>query len=41
LLIPVILLVLLVGSCVFLSTQVREVPTKTIETDVSAPANAR
>jgi hypothetical protein len=35
-----ILLVLIVGALFFLSTQAREVPTTTIETDVSPTANA-
>jgi len=37
----VILLVLVIGALVFLSTQATEVPTTTIETDVSQPANAQ
>lgn len=36
----VIIIVLLLGGLVFLSTRVTEVPTKTIEVDVTAPANA-
>ena len=36
----VIALLLLVGGLIFLSTRATEVPTKTIEVDVNAPANA-
>jgi hypothetical protein len=36
----VIIVLLLVGGLIFLSTRVSEVPTKTIEVDVNAPANA-
>lgn len=36
----IILLLLLVGGAYFLSTLPRETPTKTIEVDVAAPANA-
>lgn len=36
----VIAVILLIGGLVFLSTRVTEVPTKTIEVDVAAPANA-
>jgi hypothetical protein len=36
----IIVAVLLVGGLVFLSTRATEVPTKTIEVDVAAPANA-
>jgi hypothetical protein len=36
----VIVVVLLVGGLIFLSTRAIEVPTKTIEVDVNAPANA-
>ena len=35
----VLAVVLLIGALVFLSTSVTEVPTKTIEVDVTAPAN--
>ena len=35
-----IILVLITGALVFLSTRVREVPTTTIETDVSPVTNA-
>jgi hypothetical protein len=41
---PVLLLIilaLLIGALFFLSSQAREVPTKTIEVDVSQPTNAR
>ena len=34
-----IILALLIGALVFLSSQARDVPTKTIEVDVSRPAN--
>ena len=37
----IILILLLVGLMVFLSMQAREVPTRTIETDVSQGANAQ
>ena len=37
----IILVLLLVGLLVFLSTQAREVPTRTIETDVSQAGNAQ
>ena len=37
----IIVLVLVIGGLVFLSTQAREVPTTTIETDVSPAANAQ
>ena len=36
----IILLVLIVGALYFASTQAKEVPTTTIETDVSPTANA-
>jgi len=36
----VIVVVLLIGGLVFLSTRATEVPTGTIEVDVNAPANA-
>jgi len=36
----IILLVLVVGALVFFSTQAKEVPTTTIETDVGPTANA-
>ena len=36
----VIIVLLLVGGLIFLSTRVSEVPTKTIEVDVNAAANA-
>lgn len=36
----VIIVLLLVGGLILLSTRVSEVPTKTIEVDVTAPANA-
>ncbi|HVM38411.1 MAG TPA: hypothetical protein VM265_08495 [Sphingomicrobium sp.] len=39
--VPLILLALLVGILVFLSTQAREVPTSTIEVDVSRQPDAR
>jgi hypothetical protein len=41
LLLPIFLLLLLVAALIFLSTQADEVPTRTIETDVNLPANAR
>ncbi|MEO8546764.1 MAG: hypothetical protein ABI422_00210 [Sphingomicrobium sp.] len=37
----ILVAVLVVGALIFLSTQAREVPTRTIETDVSQGANAR
>ena len=37
----VLVLVLLAGGLVFLSTQAREVPTTTIETDVRPSGNAQ
>jgi uncharacterized protein YdgA (DUF945 family) len=37
----VILVVLLLGGCYFLSTQAKEVPTKTIEVEVQQGANAQ
>jgi hypothetical protein len=36
----IIVAILLIGGLVLLSTRAREVPTKTIEVDVNAPANA-
>ena len=39
--IVIIALVLLVGGLILLSTQAREVPTTTIETDVSQGPDAR
>jgi hypothetical protein len=36
----VIVVLLLIGGLVFLSTRATEVPTRTIEVDVAAPANA-
>lgn len=36
----IMIVVLLVGGLIFLSTRATEVPTKTIEVDVNAPANA-
>ena len=36
----ILVLVLIVGTLIFLSTQAREVPTRTIETDVSQGVNA-
>lgn len=36
----VILAVLLIGGLVFMSTRATEVQTRTIEVDVTAPANA-
>ena len=36
----IILLLLVIGALVFFSMQAREVPTRTIETDVTQPANA-
>jgi hypothetical protein len=39
--VPLILVALLVGVLVFLSTQAREVPTKTIEVDVTQQPDAR
>jgi hypothetical protein len=36
----VIVVVVLVGGLIFLSTRATEVPTKTIEVDVNAAANA-
>ena len=36
----IILLVLIVGGLYFVSTQAKEVPTTTIETDVSPTGNA-
>lgn len=37
----IILVVLLLGGCLFLSTSVKEVPTKTIEVEVNQAANAQ
>ena len=37
----VIVLLLVLGALYFLSTQAKEVPTTTIEADVSQPANAQ
>jgi hypothetical protein len=39
--VPIIIVVLLVAILVFLSTQARDVPTRTIEVDVSTQSNAR
>jgi hypothetical protein len=39
--VPLIILALLIGALVFLSTQAREEPTRTIEVDVSPQPNAR
>lgn len=36
----IILIVLIIGALAFLSTQAREVPTTTIESDVSPATNA-
>jgi hypothetical protein len=41
LIVLILVVVLLAGILLFLSTQAREVPTRTIETDVSAGANAQ
>jgi hypothetical protein len=41
LIVLVLVAVLVVGLLVFLSMQAREVPTSTIETDVSQDTNAR
>lgn len=41
LLLPIFLLLLLVAALIFFSTQADEVPTRTIETDVNLPADAR
>jgi hypothetical protein len=42
LLVPILLmLLLLVAALVFFSTQADEVPTRTIETEVNLPADAR
>ncbi len=40
LIVLILALALIVGGLVLLSTQAREVPTRTIETDVSQGANA-
>lgn len=37
----IVALLLIVGGLVFLSTHAREVPTRTIETEVSVGANAQ
>jgi hypothetical protein len=37
----IILVVLLVGGCMFLGTRVKEVPTKTVEVEVNQGANAQ
>jgi hypothetical protein len=37
----ILVVLLLVGGLVFLSSQAREVPTRTIETDVSQGTDAR
>ena len=37
----IIVVVLVVGGLIFLSTSAKEVPTRTIETDVSLGADAR
>ena len=39
--VPIILILILIGALVFLSTQVREVPRHTVEVDVSKAPNAR
>lgn len=39
--VPILLLLALIGVLVFLSMHAREVPTKTIEVDVSQQPNAR
>ena len=39
--IPIVIVVLLIGALLFLSTQAREVPTRTIEVDVSKAQDAR
>ena len=36
----ILLLVIIIGALIFFSTQAREVPTTTIETDVSPVTNA-
>ncbi len=41
LIVPILLVLLLIGGLIFLSTRATEVPTRTIETDVSLPGNAR
>ena len=41
LIVLILVVVLLAGALVFLSTQAREVPTRTIETDVSQAPDAR
>jgi hypothetical protein len=40
LIVLILALALIVGGLILLSTQAREVPTRTIETDVSQGANA-
>jgi hypothetical protein len=40
LIILIILVVLVIGALIFFSTQAREVPTRTIETDLTQPGNA-
>lgn len=39
--IPIVIVMLIVGALVFLSMQAREVPTRTIEVDVSKAPDAR
>jgi hypothetical protein len=39
--VPIIILLILLGGLIFLSTTAREVPTRTIEVDVSTAPNAR
>lgn len=41
LIVLIVVVLLIIGALVFLSTQAREVPTSTIETDVSQGADAR
>ena len=41
LIVLIVVLLLVVGALVFLSSQAREVPTRTIETDVSQANDAR
>ncbi len=41
LIVLILVVVLIAGALVFLSTQAREVPTRTIETDVSQAPDAR
>jgi hypothetical protein len=39
--VPLIIVLLIVGALIFLSTRVREVPTHSVEVDVSQAPNAR